>query len=210
MISKNMKTLEVGNLSIDIHEGPIGISMSGGADSSILGYILMKYAKGPIHVFSCGNGRTNFQEPEGAIRVVNYLIKKFKRHDVKLHVHWVENKNIYNTFDIDFMEGLNLSMLYSGFTTAPPEGAFTDFDKEATYGDFTKENKTHPFYQLDGKLYTPFININKKGIADLYKSLEIEDLYSITRSCESLELVGDHCGKCWWCKERIWAFGKLS
>jgi tRNA(Ile)-lysidine synthase TilS/MesJ len=53
-----MKTIQIGNLPIDIHDGAICISMSGGADSSILFYILMKYAPGPIHVFSCGNEQT--------------------------------------------------------------------------------------------------------------------------------------------------------
>ena len=59
-------------------------------------------------------------------------------------------------------------------------------------------------------LLSPWItNLPKKEIAKLYKILDIENLYSMTRSCESLTVLDAHCGECWWCKERMWAFGKL-
>ena len=74
-----MNTIKINNLDIDIHDGPIGISLSGGADSSLLFYILMKYASGPIHVFSCGNGNTNYHEPISAMRVINYCVRKINQ-----------------------------------------------------------------------------------------------------------------------------------
>ena len=209
-ISKSMKTIQIGNLPIDIHDGAICISMSGGADSSILFYILMKYAPGPIHVFSCGNGRTNNQEVEGAIRVINYVMKTIERHDVTFHAHWEKHKLTHNAFNEDLIQKFNISVIYAGFTTPPPEDAITDFDTEACYGGKHESGVTYPNYHRDGKLYCPFANINKREIAALYKELDVEDLYSVTRSCESLTLIGGHCGKCWWCKERVWAFGKLQ
>ena len=39
-------------------------------------------------------------------------------------------------------------------------------------------------------------------------------LFPITRSCEGSDYeTGNytfHCGKCWWCEERMWAFGFLD
>jgi 7-cyano-7-deazaguanine synthase in queuosine biosynthesis len=209
-ISKGMNTIQIGNLPIDIHDGAIGISMSGGADSSILFYILMKYAPGPINVFSCGNGRTNNQEVEGAVRVINYVMKKIERYDVTFHAHWEKHKLVHNTFNEDMIRKVNVSIMYAGFTTPPPDGAIEGFDVEACYGGKYEPGVTYPNYVRDGKIYMPFANIDKRGIAGLYKELDVKDLYSVTRSCESLTLLGGHCGKCWWCKERVWAFGKLQ
>jgi 7-cyano-7-deazaguanine synthase in queuosine biosynthesis len=45
----------------------------------------------------------------------------------------------------------------------------------------------------------------------IYKILNLEtELFPITRSCENDDHIESHCGKCWWCQERIWAFGRLG
>ena len=60
----------------------------------------------------------------------------------------------------------------------------------------------------------PFFVINKKWEAEVYKDLNLLDtLFPLTRSCEGSDYeTGNytfHCGKCWWCEERMWAFGRL-
>lgn len=205
-----MKQIKIGSLPIDIHEGPIGIMLSGGADSSILLYILMKYAEGPIHAFSCGNGRTNHQEPLGALKVINRVIEMTGRRDIFFRAHWVERKVLDTLFDRTLVRQANVNVVYGAFTRPPPDDAITDFDTDADYVPKGLSEKVNDHYYENNKLYYPFSNINKKGIYQLYKDLDVEDLYSYTRSCESLTLTSGHCGKCWWCKERIWAFGKLE
>lgn len=62
---------------------------------------------------------------------------------------------------------------------------------------------------------TPFINTDKKGVADVYEQYGVTDtLFPVTRSCESDDFeatknLETHCGKCWFCLERLWGFGKL-
>jgi tRNA(Ile)-lysidine synthase TilS/MesJ len=56
-----MKTIKVNNLNFDIHNGPIGVALSGGADSAIMLYILMKFAPGPINVYTCANHYKNVE-----------------------------------------------------------------------------------------------------------------------------------------------------
>jgi len=223
-----MTQIIIDKLTIDIQEGPIGVALSGGADSSLLFYILMKYAKGPIYVFSCANGKTNFQEPVNALKVVNKVKQLLPRDDVYFNVHWADDKQVTTAFPKVVMDKFNLDVMYFGFTRPPPANAF-DFSKEdaAAVGGVDTGDFLPTFWEHKGKLtklfgpnvakfgydksfHTPFININKQGIASMYASLEIDDLYSITRSCESLSVVDAQCGKCWWCKERIWAFGKLE
>ncbi len=64
----------------------------------------------------------------------------------------------------------------------------------------------------------PFTNIDKRAVYQLYAiNNVVDDLFPLTRSCES-DAKGqqildggpeEHCGKCWWCLERQWAFGRL-
>lgn len=60
-------------------------------------------------------------------------------------------------------------------------------------------------------LYQPFINVDKKFIADIYKQNGLMDtLYPIARSCVGTETVTDNytreCHQCFWCYEKKWAF----
>ncbi len=69
------------------------------------------------------------------------------------------------------------------------------------------------------KLYRPLINLDKQGIAEIYKYYKLtETLFNKTRSCEYLEPdmvertnnYNSHCETdCWWCAEREWGFGKI-
>jgi hypothetical protein len=221
-----MKTINIGNFEIDVHDGPICLYMSGGVESSLLCYILIKYAPGPIHIVSVGNGTTNNQEPINSLKVINFCMKKLGRREVYFHSHWVEYKTIYSVLLDEFF---NYPVSYFGLTRPPPEGSIVDFDREGMIAvGGIDHKKILPHYWTEENLallnstlkvnfskdgynaYTPFVNINKREIAKLYKNLEIEDLYPVTRSCESLTLTTGHCGKCWWCKERIWGFGYLD
>lgn len=83
--------------------------------------------------------------------------------------------------------------------------------------DFT-ENWSGLPYSLEGPLdlskhvwsKRPYYNMDKKGIAKMYEDEGLMDtLFPCTRSCESDTQMTGHCGQCWWCEERMWAFGKL-
>lgn len=76
----------------------------------------------------------------------------------------------------------------------------------------------------DAKYFTnirPFVHGDKKITYDAYKYYDrLDDLYPITYSCETRyqehKLVEkekhdwEHCGYCFFCAERIYAFGKLE
>ena len=225
--------MNISSLNIDIHEGPMGVQLSGGADSAILFYILMMYAKGPIHVFSCANGTTNNREPYGALNVINWVRNRIDRADVYFHSFWVDNKSYTNIVSAELIAMTGIQTLYMGFTRPPPEGAITNYDQQGNIAIGGVDSGVDlPVYWTKDMLvdvpawlqdraeqivqnlsvpgYTPFINVNKQKIAELYSYLDVDDLYSNTRSCESLTLTQGHCGRCWWCKERMWAFGKLQ
>jgi len=64
------------------------------------------------------------------------------------------------------------------------------------------------------KFNRPFAQYDKKAVSDLFDTYNVTDtLFPLTRSCESFkfdETFSTHCGRCWWCRERNWAFGKLA
>ena len=60
--------------------------------------------------------------------------------------------------------------------------------------------------------YKPFVNIDKKFIADLYKQFNlIDDLFPLTMSCigfaPETKNFTEPCKQCYWCYEKKWAFG---
>jgi hypothetical protein len=65
--------------------------------------------------------------------------------------------------------------------------------------------------QMAYKLYHPYINVDKKFVADIYKTYNLMNtLFPLTRSCVGREEETDNytkeCHKCFWCYEKRWAF----
>ncbi len=64
------------------------------------------------------------------------------------------------------------------------------------------------------QVYQPFINVDKKFIADIYFQHEflLKEIYPHTKSCTGTAWATQGftrvCGKCFWCHERRWAFGE--
>jgi 7-cyano-7-deazaguanine synthase in queuosine biosynthesis len=95
-------------------------------------------------------------------------------------------------------------------------GQTVNIDIEEKRGlDVVKELVKCSIGKYQGKLIEeievrPFFNMNKKNISAKYAELGLLDtLFPITKSCEDRSILKGHCGKCWWCLERKWAFGKL-
>ena len=64
--------------------------------------------------------------------------------------------------------------------------------------------------------YEPFINVDKRFIAQCYEDFDLWRFYNNTISCERLRETPDMkfseepCGHCWWCREKKMAFGMLD
>lgn len=90
-----------------------------------------------------------------------------------------------------------------------------DRDREnlkSTFNEYSIENGSSQT-NLSNKL-SPFWKLNKRMIAKLYEYYGVtDDLFPLTFSCEGDRYTNSfytfHCGKCWWCKERKWGFGRL-
>lgn len=203
-----MKIIKVSNTIIHFHQGPIGISCSGGVDSSLLLFILMNYVKDPIHIFTCASKLKNYGTVKSSIDVIKKCIELTNNNNITHTIRYVDNQTVENLFYPQQYSLINV--MYTGITLNPPKEV-TDTFIETTLETERDPGTIKSFYKQTSKLtYMPFANIDKKEVFNIYKELNLlESLYPLTRSCEDINLSEGHCGKCWWCEERLWAFEKL-
>lgn len=208
-----MKKIDLGLLELDIHDCPIGVSLSGGADSSILLYLLMKHATSPIHIVTCGNMAKFNINVHHSVNVIEKCIELTGNYNIKQHVYYVKEKTRDTWLHgmMEFVNNKTVDMMYTGFTSNPPVEVTDKFilpmpaDTGPRRGPDTKrESYPHP------SVYTPFTNLDKQGICKLYENEKLlKKLFPLTHSCEDPSFKTGHCGKCWWCEERKWGFGYI-
>jgi 7-cyano-7-deazaguanine synthase in queuosine biosynthesis len=211
----------------------IGIWMSGGADSALLCYLLAeKIKKGRLDVtiqlvtidykrpfaFKAGTVREKIEEILDAKSIFeNHIVYNPPGEIVWTPDELAEQFHIRN---YDHFKNNKFQVLYSGITTNPPVEVQQTFnygilpDVEAKRGTAIKKETNRYFVHPDGGEFweiKPFFKLDKKDLAELYKSNNLLDtVFPLTRSCEHIGTVHGHCGWCWWCNEREWAFGRLE
>ena len=207
----------------------IGIKISGGLDSAILCYMLCKYVAeekqdGIIYPITIEKEIKPFH-----LKFARDIVKFCKREFpyVKFGRHLMYKQKDHET-DHDTTQHIVLTTLiinkiidchFVGITKNPP--------MDIIFYDENGEEHTPPHERDDdGTIrqtsirshigdyisYRPFVNINKKGIQELYAKFGLLKTLAVeTRSCESrcpikTNKFTTHCGKCWDCAERLWGF----
>lgn len=209
-----MKTIEICGVQIPIMSGPLGINCSGGADSSLLLYILMSNTKDLIHIFTISSDEKGRSNAIVIARVVEKIIQLTGNSHIEHHVRYVEKQTPENVAEIPirFVQNKFITYWYSGLTANPSKEIADSFGKNLCH-HLRDPLVERSMISESLKKITPFTNINKKIIADLYKELGlIESLFPLTRSCEVKHRLDylDHCRECWWCKEREWGFSFIT
>lgn len=206
----------------------LGIWFSGGADSSILCYLLAKkikennldYKIQPVTVLKRDNDTAHYD-------VLNFIKKDLNCADIFLDIiiHNPANEKEYNDsfFDLRLkhvVEG-KYKYIYSGINQSPNIEDYSNGwemfpEIQNIRGpEITKLKILSGVIDFNGKDYEfgdirPFVNMDKKEIANLYKQYELLDsLFPLTNSCNYHGPANSHCETCWFCRERLWAFGKF-
>jgi 7-cyano-7-deazaguanine synthase in queuosine biosynthesis len=204
------------SVELEIPDGDLAVVVSGGADSALLLYLLLKYSSGTVHAFTCAPNTTGRITAQISSRVIEKCIELTSNNKVT-HYTWYTD---YQTHDLLFEPILKFvndekkaTALYSGVTANPPADVTSNFEVLTLPQDAVRNpNIKRPTFYPTFNSYTPFTNIDKQKIADIYNKFGlIDSLYPVTRSCEKgqeLPLMFGHCGKCWWCQEREWGFSK--
>ena len=215
----NKGYLLCGGVRLDLRNGPVGIMLSGGVDSAILLYYLMKYTTDTIHIYTTGSNLKFRRNSIIAPRVVEKCIELTGNNNVVHHIHYDESATDTSMIDApqEDIDKQKINIVYDGTTMNPPDDIASKFTPAIDFDYTRKDSADNVMTYRDDKFYMPWANTDKKGIARMYRDENlIESLLPITRSCEYdptceyFDNVKDpgleHCGECWWCKEREWGF----
>jgi hypothetical protein len=224
----NLNYIDFGGIPIGIYnDGPIGVSISGGADSALLLYMLMSNVTQPIHIYNMWSSSRKFSFAKSIDNVIAVCSKLTGNVNYTVHKVQVEPKESIEFCVNMLSNALNkdIDIIYLGLTKFPPKQVYLQFEQQQQdwHNEFRSDEIVHPLFgltinegpdtssSLDNRAYVPLFNYNKKDIARLYKLFDLENtLLPVTRSCEDDDHPDSHCGKCWWCQERLWAFGHLG
>lgn len=192
----------------------IGVQVSGGADSALVLYTLLKnYDTDIIIITGSLNKENNFNEIyatnvvdeirklTATDKIVKHLFVKFDDKGPGTHPSVIYRRRMMDKIASD--NGLDL--IVAGLTMNPPKGILSE-------GRDTRRDNPMPVWIYDEcvvPVYRPFAQLDKRAIIKAYKQLDILSLFDKTWSCEGSKEDTNNfsipCKKCWWCKEREWA-----
>lgn len=220
----DLEYIRIDDIPIGLYkDGPIGIGISGGADSAVLLYILMSNLSNCIHIYNMWSSyrKSAFKESVDNVIKTCSILTNNKNYVVhKMQSEPDESIEFYFNNLTKALDEKEVDIMYMGVTNFPPKEVYLQFEQQQQdwHNKFRSDEVEHPLFgltiellRLDTRTYVPLRNHNKKDIARLYRSLDLEkSLLPVTRSCENDNHITSHCGTCWWCQERIWAFGNLG
>lgn len=198
---------------IDPNLKTIGVQMSGGADSTLVAYLTSKAiiennlkTKLCRITFGFGNKPDYFEKT----RLIQEKITEILGKNVwtTAYTKFYPHKSMHSTLEqLKFLfENEIIDHTINGRTKNPPIDQVPDpFGTRIIERDF-------PERTYDKDISEPFYNTYKDKILQEYFEEGIEDLLFLTASCDVS--LGNStvfpCNKCWWCRERAWAFNKIG
>lgn len=215
-MQENIKTYNITDtIEFKIFPGTIGVCVSGGADSALLLYFILKYSNVPIHIFSVAAKDKKMRNTRAAINVIAKCAELTQNYNFVHHIEYVTSQTKENLFKLPnlYFNKNIIDMIYTGVTKNPPKHITDNFTLETLEND---ERDPDVVRAVSGSnWYIPWTNLNKQDLCSIYTKYNlIESLFPLTRSCEWInhdwpDPNEGHCGKCWWCEERMWGFGRL-
>ena len=196
----------------NIH-GPIGVSVSGGADSALLLYFLMKYHNDTIHIFTLADKSKFYRNAKQCLHVVDWCRTRFGYENFQHHIIHsdAQNANDLTHLPDQYFKSKQIVKFFRGDTANPPKEVVDNFqttDRQDSWEEQRRDPTITRDIEIGEAAIFPFTNIDKKEIANIYRAEGLHELYKLTISCEStIDLGPIHCDDCWWCEERKWGFG---
>lgn len=174
-----------------------GLLLSGGIDSAVLLYLLVK-----------SNPSINLQpftipKTDGAYLyadpIINHINQKFSLtipNTTQVGNPTVHHRLQSTTAIQDIFKKYPVDYLFIGINQNPPE-------LNLLPGAPKRDTKSN-----DPRIVFPFVNLYKHNILEFMYSNNQTDLVDLTHSCTEQQY--GRCNKCWQCTERAWAFKQLD
>lgn len=222
------------NLFLNPEWKRIGVSLSGGADSALLAYLILKETDADIYFTT---------------QIRMWKTRPWQRYVAQNVVAWFKE---HFTNRIEHIEGFippemeepNTTYITDEYGAAKPGNriilrshnewvahtyklnawyaAVNKNPKEVSGGLPERDEGVLPLHMkhMGIDIVHPFVYTTKDWIVKQYKDNKILDLFDITRSCEGEFNDLDYttytprqsvpiCGECFWCKEREWAIEQI-
>ena len=197
------------NIPFDKEWKNVAISVSGGADSALLAYMVCELAKEhdiTVHVINhVRMWKTRPWQQYDGERVYNWLFQRFYHTTFKRHVNFIAPEIEYGNIGPNLTDEYgkkvsgdniqqraygeficnkhNIDAYYNAVTRNPKLAAFNGMrerDIESSEDNKHLERMTH----MGVEVLHPFRFIDKSEIFKKYKELDLIELFEITRSCE--------------------------
>jgi len=174
----------------------IGVLCSGGVDSTLLLYLLVKQNFENIMVF------TFFQKRDKKYKILENIVNTINE---KFSIHCLNNNFFIRIGVQNIIDVIGCDYVYTGCNKVI-------WDENEFVPTIHIPNDTPPVRgdPLNEKHLRPFINMDKIEIVKLYIEHNIIDLLQSTRSCGYPNGYVNPCGGCYFCTERKWALTKLG
>lgn len=181
----------------------IAINLSGGADSSILLYMIAKFLQDhnrtdtTVSVLSCANDLKHRWNPRKAADVINFVIDDLKFMQLDMHYSYYrdfQNEAYFHDVEKKLAQAGDVDLFVSGITANPYVGETATNARDEVIqledGMLDKRNaRDNQIWYTGNKAHywTPFINVDKRFVAAMYDQYGVRDnLFPITRSCEAI------------------------
>jgi hypothetical protein len=203
------------DIIVDLPNGPIGISFSGGVESSLLVYLVLSQLKSyPVHLFTVSVDFRDFNQHIITSQVLQEICRITNNFNVYQHITVGRDDSIINRLfetpkDFILNHKIVKSLLAGG--NANPPNDIIKHTKFFVDGKGPMNNDRDPTVVRSIKcnpyLYAPLCNLNKQDIIQLYKDNKIDkNILPLTQSC----WAAPPCGDCWFCFERSWGMQILE
>lgn len=214
------------NFDIDFSKyKKIGISFSGGCDSSLLLYLLLRMVDDtypdveiiPITGITINKGKWKLfrsQEILDYYRSQFFNLKNIIK-DRLVDYNWTQEE--YGKYVATLAKNNIIDIRLFALTKNPPYNVMEQHDlvrkRETSRDGFVNFERMFIETKI-GPIYDVFRNVDKRWIAQCYHDFGLMDhIYPLTVSCERLRETSDMidneepCRHCWWCREKKMAFG---
>lgn len=223
----------------------IAIGLSGGADSALLSYLLCSLAPPNFKVHIISHIRCWKNKPwqkQDSINVYQWMVERFPNILFQRHTNFIAPDLEYgangpiikdeydkmvsgdNAESRGFAEYIcfhhNVDAFYNAVTRNPKGidlGGMIERDLDPTLDNAHLTVMKH----MDRWALHPLRFVDKSWVIRQYKNNFLEDLLSLTRSCEGTFKNFNYknytpgqrvpvCNTCFWCKERAWAIEQVK
>jgi hypothetical protein len=181
-----------------------GIMLSGGLDSAVLLYFIIKDFKDKklpvaIQPFTVPKFDGSFKYVDGIIEYFNTQFDTTIPQTIIVgnpQVHHSQ-QNRSGVTEV-LLKHPNIDYLFIGLNQNPPE----------PFGNINWEKPNRLTKSPNSKILLPFVDLFKTDIIDIMFQYNQEYLMNITHTCT--ELTIGRCNECFQCSERAWAFSELN